>query len=101
MEGKASSLADPKMRGGSRHEILRCIHIGLLCVQEKVAHRPTMGSVDLMLSSSSVSFRPPSRPAYFTEWSCESRLTDLNQSQISNSDKNSENNVSITELYPR
>lgn len=65
-EGKAMNLVDPKMsHSASRHEIVRCIHIALLSVQEKVADRPTMSSVILMLSSFSLALRSPSRPAYF------------------------------------
>ncbi|PON42024.1 hypothetical protein PanWU01x14_284930 [Parasponia andersonii] len=89
------------MKGGSRHDIVKCIHIGLLCVQEKVAHRPAVSSVVLLVCSSSLSFQPPSRPAYFTESNCQSGVTESNLSQISSSVVNSENNVSITELYPR
>ncbi|OAY24618.1 putative receptor-like protein kinase At4g00960 [Manihot esculenta] len=50
---------------GSRNEMIRCIHIGLLCVQEEVTRRPTMDSVVLMLSSHSVSLPQPDRVAYF------------------------------------
>ena len=32
-------------------EVLRCIQVGLLCVQEEVVDRPTMLVVHLMLSS--------------------------------------------------
>uniref|UniRef100_A0A6N2L022 non-specific serine/threonine protein kinase n=1 Tax=Salix viminalis TaxID=40686 RepID=A0A6N2L022_SALVM len=45
--------------------MMRCIHIGLLCVQENVADRPTMASVVLMLSNSSCTLHRPSQPAYF------------------------------------
>ncbi|KAF3450459.1 hypothetical protein FNV43_RR06542 [Rhamnella rubrinervis] len=67
-EGRATDIMDPKMTAeGSIVEIMRCIHIGLLCVQENVGDRPTMASVGLMLRSYSVSLRVPSRPAYFTD----------------------------------
>ncbi|XP_010089692.2 cysteine-rich receptor-like protein kinase 26 [Morus notabilis] len=92
-EGKAMNLVDPKMsHSASRHEIVRCIHIALLCVQEKVADRPTMSSVILMLSSFSLALRSPSRPAYFL---MESDQSNNNLAPIS------ENDVSVTELYPR
>ena len=45
-------------------EIIRYIHIGLLCVQENVADRPTMASVVLMLSSYSITLPTPSKPAF-------------------------------------
>ncbi|XP_074307603.1 cysteine-rich receptor-like protein kinase 7 [Silene latifolia] len=66
IDGKAWNLVDPTLRGASSTEILRCIHIGLLCVQHNSADRPTMSSVGLMLSSESVSLQVPSQPAFFT-----------------------------------
>ncbi|CBI38467.3 unnamed protein product, partial [Vitis vinifera] len=61
-EGSASNLIDPSMNSGSRSGIMRCIHIGLLCVQENVADRPTMASIVLMLSSYSLTLPLPSQP---------------------------------------
>ncbi|KAL6333586.1 hypothetical protein AAG906_028771 [Vitis piasezkii] len=54
-EGTATNLIDPTMRISSISEIMRCIHIGLLCVQENEADRPTMASIVLMLNSYSLS----------------------------------------------
>ncbi|KAH7569072.1 hypothetical protein JRO89_XS06G0098300 [Xanthoceras sorbifolium] len=42
-EGTASNLIDPTLRGGSRNEMLKCVHIGLLCVQESVSDRHNHG----------------------------------------------------------
>ncbi|KAJ4880904.1 Cysteine-rich receptor-like protein kinase 29 [Raphanus sativus] len=61
------SVIDPTLTMGSRNDILRCIHIGLLCVQEKSSTRPTMASVVLMLCSCSFTLPPPSRPAFVYE----------------------------------
>ncbi|KAF7138578.1 hypothetical protein RHSIM_Rhsim07G0195100 [Rhododendron simsii] len=63
-EGIVSNLIDPTLRAnsGSIREIIRCINIGLLCVQKNVAERPTMASVVIMLSSSSLSLPIPSEP---------------------------------------
>ncbi|MBA0648652.1 hypothetical protein Goklo_016343, partial [Gossypium klotzschianum] len=55
-EGTALEVVDPILRDGSRSEITRCIQLGLLCVQEDTAYRPTMASAVLMLSSYSKSF---------------------------------------------
>ncbi|KAF4353323.1 hypothetical protein G4B88_015277 [Cannabis sativa] len=49
-EGNVSNIVDPLMRGGSRYEIMRCIHIGLLCVQENMTDRPTMNAIVLIRS---------------------------------------------------
>ena len=58
-------MIDPALRDGSTSEIMRCIHIGLLCVQENAADRPTMASVVLMLSSDSLNLPIPSQPGFF------------------------------------
>ncbi|KAJ0082003.1 hypothetical protein Patl1_10095 [Pistacia atlantica] len=47
-------------------EIIRCINVGLLCVQEFVKDRPSMSTVISMLSSEIVDLPTPKRPA-FTE----------------------------------
>ncbi|XP_050212587.1 cysteine-rich receptor-like protein kinase 44 [Mercurialis annua] len=59
------NIVDTNLRNGSRNEMMRCIHIGLLCVQENVADRPTMASVVLMLSSNSLTLPVPLRPHSF------------------------------------
>ncbi|KAJ0830209.1 putative protein kinase RLK-Pelle-DLSV family [Helianthus annuus] len=66
-DGTASSLIDPVLRDGSNslRDMIRCIHIGLLCVQEDLNERPTMASVVLMLSSLSLTLPVPSEPAFF------------------------------------
>ncbi|XVE87852.1 hypothetical protein DITRI_Ditri19aG0021500 [Diplodiscus trichospermus] len=102
-EGTAMELVDPTLRDGSNREILRCIHLGLLCVQENIAHRPTMASVVLMLGSHSVSIPMPSRPAFVldsikeSEAKSESSISDHSRSKVSNSI----NEASISELDPR
>lgn len=48
----------------SQSEVLRCIHVGLLCVQERAEDRPTMSSVLLMLSSESVLMPQPRNPGF-------------------------------------
>ncbi|XP_010267802.1 PREDICTED: putative receptor-like protein kinase At4g00960 isoform X1 [Nelumbo nucifera] len=65
-EGTAMELVDPTLREGcSRQDVMRCIHIALLCVQENEADRPTMASIVLMLNSNSVTLAIPSSPAFF------------------------------------
>ncbi|XP_042488812.1 cysteine-rich receptor-like protein kinase 10 [Macadamia integrifolia] len=109
-EGTAIELVDPIMRENcSRSEVMRCIHIGLLCVQDDVADRPTMASVVLMLNSYSVTLALPSQPAFFVQSrmgpsviieGIETEEAKLDQSK-SRSIPFSVNEVSITELEPR
>lgn len=44
---------------------MRCIHIGLLYVQESVINRPTMIIIVLMLYSYSITLPVTSQPAFF------------------------------------
>lgn len=45
-------------------DVARCIHIGLLCVQDEAVRRPNMSSVAVMLSSDSITLPIPSPPAF-------------------------------------
>ncbi|XP_047339689.1 cysteine-rich receptor-like protein kinase 15 [Impatiens glandulifera] len=45
-------------------EVLKCIHIGLLCVQENPSDRPTMSSVVVMLRSDTMKLPKPGQPAF-------------------------------------
>ncbi|KAL5579080.1 hypothetical protein UlMin_011522 [Ulmus minor] len=94
-EGTNSNLVDPSMRDGSGSEITRCIHIGLLCVQENIGDRPSMNTVALMLNSYSLSLPVPSQPAFFMHSGSESDHSKSESAQASTND------ASISELYPR
>ncbi|KAJ9690106.1 hypothetical protein PVL29_012652 [Vitis rotundifolia] len=103
-----SNLIDPSVSTGSRSEIMRCIHIGLLCVQENVADRPTMASVVLMLSTYSVTLPLPSQPAFFMHSSMDPEapfLQDFDSGVTKSSDNASPqmsvNDASISEILPR
>lgn len=97
-EETALNIIDPGLRVGSSYEMMRCIHIGLLCVQENITERPTMASIVLMLSSCSLSLPVPLKPAFFMHSTSE--FTVFNQSK-SDSVQFTVNETSITELHPR
>ncbi|XP_054795174.1 G-type lectin S-receptor-like serine/threonine-protein kinase At1g11330 isoform X1 [Prosopis cineraria] len=46
------------------NEVRRCMHIGLLCVQELARDRPSMATVMSMLNSDIVNLPPPCHPAF-------------------------------------
>jgi hypothetical protein len=82
-------LLDPSLRDSySRDEVLRCIQIGLLCVQEDPANRPTMASILLTLNNGSVTLPSPQELAFFprtdqstseaTPWSVNDPLLNYN-----------------------
>nr|BAJ90405.1 predicted protein [Hordeum vulgare subsp. vulgare] len=61
-------MMDPCMNTSfSENGVLRCIHIGLLCVQENPADRPLMSAVVMMLGSDTVSLSAPSKPAFYAK----------------------------------
>ncbi|KAJ1409174.1 Serine-threonine/tyrosine-protein kinase, catalytic domain [Sesbania bispinosa] len=69
-------LLDPTLRGSySRNEVIRCIHIGLLCVQENPSYRPSMATIALMLNSYSVTLSLPRQPASFLHGRTPNSLT--------------------------
>ncbi|KAJ1295820.1 hypothetical protein BS78_01G252200 [Paspalum vaginatum] len=61
-------LIDASLLPNSGHseEMMRCINIALLCVQENAADRPTMADVVAMLSAETTTIlAEPKQPAYF------------------------------------
>ncbi|KAF5199112.1 Cysteine-rich receptor-like protein kinase, partial [Thalictrum thalictroides] len=115
-EGTALELIEPSLEDHySRTEVMRCIHIGLLCVQEDMGRRPTMASVVLMLNSYSVTMPLPSTPAFLViTFSDSYQRTVVNEAHTNSSRQSvvpapsmsssthvSVNEASITELYPR
>lgn len=100
-EGTALNLIDPTMRVAPRSEMMRSIHIGLLCVQEHEANRPTMAQVVTLLSSYSITLPVPSKPAFFMHSALRTEAS-LSTNERSNEDvQQSRNEVSTSELYPR
>ncbi|XP_027062640.1 cysteine-rich receptor-like protein kinase 10 isoform X1 [Coffea arabica] len=88
----------------AKNEVIQCVQLGLLCVEECVSKRPTMVSVVNMLNSSSVTLPTPHRPAVFRSHGSESIVEELEVEQ-SNTERisipSSVNEASITEPYPR
>ncbi|KAK1557720.1 hypothetical protein Q3G72_030334 [Acer saccharum] len=64
-EGKAMDLIDPKIwESCDREQAKRCIHVGMLCVQDSAMYRPTMASVVLMLESEAPTIPIPRQPTF-------------------------------------
>ncbi|RDX71320.1 G-type lectin S-receptor-like serine/threonine-protein kinase, partial [Mucuna pruriens] len=60
-----TSLVDPQIYDPRFYkDMLRCVHIGLMCVQELVRDRPIMATVISMLHSEIVDIPPPKQPAF-------------------------------------
>ncbi|XP_017980491.1 PREDICTED: G-type lectin S-receptor-like serine/threonine-protein kinase At4g27290 isoform X5 [Theobroma cacao] len=76
-------------------EMLRCIHVGLLCVQQRPEDRPNMSSVIVMLGSESA-LPQPKQPGFFT-----GRNLPEAESSTSNCKSSSANECTVTLLEPR
>ncbi|XP_021280228.1 G-type lectin S-receptor-like serine/threonine-protein kinase At4g03230 isoform X1 [Herrania umbratica] len=62
---KAFDLLDQTLRGScNANELLKCLTVALLCVQEDPSDRPTMSQVVFMLGSEIASLPAPKQPAF-------------------------------------
>lgn len=109
--GTALELLDPRLGDQwPRYEVLKCFHIGLLCVQEAPAERPTMSEVVMMLNSYTINSAVPSLPAFYVrqESSADSQQPvahlesygALELDQLAEATQ-SVNDLTVTELCPR
>ncbi|CAM0909185.1 unnamed protein product [Alopecurus aequalis] len=94
-DGKAIELVDSSIMGSFPHnEVLRCIHVGLLCVQDRASDRPLMSSVMFMLENETALLPAPKQPSYFA-------LSNCGYGEGIESMENSMNAVSVTSLEGR
>ncbi|KAL6619011.1 hypothetical protein ACP70R_034150 [Stipagrostis hirtigluma subsp. patula] len=77
--------------GCQPQEMLRCVHVGLLCVQEDPQLRPAASDIILMLNSRSIALPTPTAPPAFA---------DAEAARVA-SPEHSVNYVSISEFEPR
>uniref|UniRef100_M1BNW9 Receptor-like serine/threonine-protein kinase n=1 Tax=Solanum tuberosum TaxID=4113 RepID=M1BNW9_SOLTU len=95
-EGNALELIDESIKESfSESQVLRCIQVGLLCVQKLPEDRPTMASVVFWLGNEGLVLPQPKQPGFFIERnSIESTESSTDEVYVSSS-------VSITVLEPR
>ncbi|KAK7312936.1 hypothetical protein VNO77_37203 [Canavalia gladiata] len=66
-EGNATQFIDASLKDSCvEYETIRCIHIGLLCVQHHPNDRPNMASIVVLLSNENA-LPLPKDPSYFSE----------------------------------
>lgn len=100
--GTILEIVDPSLETCSKDEVLRCIHVALLCVQEVPDERPSMLSVFVMLHSLSMPLQTPQQPTLvYRNMLPKPTCMDSSDGSPSRSLPNSVNDVSITELQPR
>ncbi|XP_071718322.1 cysteine-rich receptor-like protein kinase 5 [Rutidosis leptorrhynchoides] len=103
-KGEPLTLLDPKLvHSSSNNEVLRCINIALLCVQEDPEVRPSMASVVLMLNSDSVILPLPENPPFISQ-SRVRRLASIDLESYKSQCKSTvwdPDGLPITDVYPR
>ncbi|XWS12786.1 hypothetical protein CRYUN_Cryun37aG0120200 [Craigia yunnanensis] len=92
-KGQGMELIDQHLvKSCVANEVLKCIHIGLLCVQADPVDRPTMSSVVVMLANETISLPLPAEPAFYvgrivakpTQPTSYDRICSVNEVTISN-----------------
>uniref|UniRef100_A0ACD5T984 Uncharacterized protein n=1 Tax=Avena sativa TaxID=4498 RepID=A0ACD5T984_AVESA len=103
--GSVSGLLDGCSADGLQpSEVLRCIHVELLCVQEDAHLRPGMAAVVVMLNSRSVTLPVPTPPAYLVRsrsGALERSTTHEAEALAGDVREPSGNDASISDLEPR
>ncbi|MED6114210.1 hypothetical protein PIB30_078188 [Stylosanthes scabra] len=95
-EERTLELVDESLRDSvNEAEALRCIHIGLLCVQERPEHRPNMSSVVHMLDDDKPLPRPR-LPAFYSHQQDSTRIDGEDGEEV-----HSANEVTISLLGAR
>ncbi|KAF7086939.1 hypothetical protein CFC21_090181 [Triticum aestivum] len=94
-DGNTKDFVDSSIVGScSPDETIRCIHIGLLCVQDSPNARPLVSSIVSFLENGDISLPPPKESVYFAE------NNNGNDGAAENT-VNSANNMSITVVEGR
>ncbi|GAB4856519.1 hypothetical protein Ancab_014436 [Ancistrocladus abbreviatus] len=103
-EGAALELVDSTLGVYfASEEVMKCIHIGLICIQENAARRPRMTSVVAALSGECINLPLPTAPHFFTQICLSSSNSQEMENEFqggnyANTFTGSEN---ITDLHPR
>ena len=96
-EGKAIELMDETFKDSCvESQVLRCIHVGLLCVQKFSEDRPTMNSVVFMLANELAKLPQPKQPGFFIERSSNNVNEGSTTSRHDKESYNSNNGMTIT-----
>ncbi|KAL5583551.1 hypothetical protein UlMin_015993 [Ulmus minor] len=65
IQNKVLDLMDPTLHESCKvDQFMKCVNVGLLCVQEDPSDRPTMSNVITMLDNDSTTVPAPKRPAF-------------------------------------
>lgn len=96
-ERSIMEMMDSSISDFTRQEVLRCIHVGLLCVQESAVDRPTMSEVISMIANETTTLPTPKEPAFVNQRTAR----EVNESDKKDLENCSAATVSYTALEPR
>ncbi|GJN32607.1 hypothetical protein PR202_gb21122 [Eleusine coracana subsp. coracana] len=101
-----SDMLDQSLIGYARDQAMRCIHVGLLCVQVDPDDRPDISAVLFMLTRDGMELQLPEEPAFFFAKGSASRSDGqssyvYDRSSFILEQDISVNGLTVTEPYPR
>ncbi|THF98886.1 cysteine-rich receptor-like protein kinase 2 [Camellia sinensis] len=108
-QGAVEELFDPNLmlhnynhNSNIKNEVLRVVHIGLLCTQEAPSLRPSMSTSLRMLANKDENLPPPTNPPFIDEKTMELNDTRENQTYPLNVDNSASiANLSHSSFHPR
>ncbi|RID57390.1 hypothetical protein BRARA_F00765 [Brassica rapa] len=103
-KGEATKIVDKLMNQKiyDESEVMKCVHIGLLCVQENASDRPDMPSVVSMFGHKANDFPPPKHPAFTSGRKTHVKNDDSTSGAYpSGENSNSVNDITLTDVHGR
>ncbi|RXH68102.1 hypothetical protein DVH24_028249 [Malus domestica] len=97
-EEKALDLLEQTLRQScNQDEYIKCVNVGLLCVQEDPGDRPTMSQVVFMLGSETATIPIPKQPAFIVR-RCPSRSSPPSSSSKPETFSNNELTITLEDV---
>ncbi|KAH0916556.1 hypothetical protein HID58_031002 [Brassica napus] len=103
-KGEVTEIIDKLMdvKSYDEREVIKCIHIGLLCVQENASDRVDMSTIVFMLEQNAIDLPSPKHPAFTTGRRIESQDGGSSSGGcLSGENGNSINDVTLTTIHGR
>uniref|UniRef100_A0ACD5XEE9 Uncharacterized protein n=1 Tax=Avena sativa TaxID=4498 RepID=A0ACD5XEE9_AVESA len=100
--GTISEMMDQTLNEHTRNQQLRCVHVGLMCVQADPSDRPEISMVIMFLTRDNMELQPPEEPAFFFgSFNHRKNPRSSSGSNFLLVEDISVNEVTISDMYPR
>uniref|UniRef100_A0ACD5WQA3 Uncharacterized protein n=1 Tax=Avena sativa TaxID=4498 RepID=A0ACD5WQA3_AVESA len=101
-KGTISEMMDQTLNEHTRNQQLRCVHVGLMCVQADPSDRPEISTVIMLLTRDNMELQPPEEPAFFFgSFNHRKNPRSSSGSNFLLVEDISVNEVTISDMYPR